>query len=96
MFKKVGSLYQSLKDHILHYKNGLIKVKENAVLAKQLENKSVLNRKEFVLVNQSKKDIRKLVPFGLLVLFLPEAIPLLVAFVPKMIPSPCLTLNQWV
>ncbi|KAI9468983.1 MAG: LETM1-like protein-domain-containing protein [Benjaminiella poitrasii] len=53
-----------------------------------------LDRSEFQLIHQSKKDMVKLIPFGFIFMILPESIPLFVIYAPGMIPSTCLTEKQ--
>ncbi|KAG0170700.1 hypothetical protein DFQ28_006667 [Apophysomyces sp. BC1034] len=96
---RIGKLIKQSKELLAFYKGGLKLLWANSKEAKALKQKVekggyVLNRSEFQLVHQSSKDMLKLIPFGIVVLILPESIPLLVIFAPGLVPSTCVKESQ--
>jgi hypothetical protein len=76
---RIGQFIQKSKDLIRFYKDGLKLLwsnnKEAKALLLKVQNEGyVLNRSEFQLINQSKKDMVKLIPFGFVFLILPESV----------------------
>lgn len=53
-----------------------------------------LTRAEALLVRTSADDVKRLVPFALIVLVLEEAVPFLVLYVPSLLPSTCILPSQ--
>ncbi|KAJ3076020.1 hypothetical protein HDU98_005969 [Podochytrium sp. JEL0797] len=51
-------------------------------------------RDQFLMVQQTSLDMKKLPPFLILVLILPESIPFILTFSPSMIPSTCVSPAQ--
>lgn len=76
---RIGKLFQQSKDLIRFYKDGLKLLwannKEAKALKLKVENEGYqLNRAEFQLIQQSKKDMLKLIPFGFVFMILPESV----------------------
>ncbi|KAJ1916230.1 hypothetical protein H4219_003898 [Mycoemilia scoparia] len=92
------SLYQKIKAYMNFYKQGCKQLyqnqKESKAISKRIADGEKITRKEFQIVQQAKEDFWKMIPFGLLVVILPESIPLFVAFIPAMVPSTCVTYGQ--
>ncbi|KAK9768021.1 hypothetical protein K7432_001658 [Basidiobolus ranarum] len=90
--------WERMKELARFYKNGLKQVWINNEKTKLLKIKQSqgyqLTRKEFQLVSKAPKDFRKLIPFGLLALVLPEVIPLIIGFAPGFVPTTCVTSSQ--
>ncbi|KAI9297511.1 hypothetical protein K502DRAFT_340106 [Neoconidiobolus thromboides FSU 785] len=86
------------KELFYFYKNGIkliFKNRKEASLLKAKQNQGeVLTRREFQLIYNSGKDMKKLIPFGLLLLILPESIPFVLVFAPQFVPSTCITEEQ--
>lgn len=96
---RIGKFIQQSKDLVKFYKDGLKLLWNNnkqakALLLKVKNEGYELNRSEFQLVHQSKKDMIKLIPFGFVFCILPESIPLIVMFIPGMVPGTCLKDHQ--
>ncbi|ORX49449.1 LETM1-like protein [Hesseltinella vesiculosa] len=95
---RIGQLIQQSKELLAFYKNGIKTLWENNKTAKALAVKVQegyqLNRYEYQLVHHTKQDMRKLIPFGVLVVILPESIPFFVVFMPGLIPSTCIKDSQ--
>ncbi|KAL9547297.1 hypothetical protein MBANPS3_006227 [Mucor bainieri] len=96
---RIGKFIQQSKDLIKFYKDGLKQLWANNKEAKALQLKVAnegyeLSRSEFQMIHQSKKDMLKLIPFGFVFMILPESIPLLVMYVPGMVPGTCLKDSQ--
>ncbi|KAJ3251116.1 hypothetical protein HK103_002872 [Boothiomyces macroporosus] len=58
---------------------------------KELVKKEKLNRSEFQLVYKTKQDLKKTIPFFVLMLVLPESLPFLLLSGSRMIPSVCIS-----
>lgn len=76
---RIGKFIQQSKDLIKFYKDGIKLLWANNKEAKALQLKVknegyVLNRSEFQLIHQSKKDMLKLIPFGFVFMILPESV----------------------
>lgn len=76
---RIGKFIQQSKDLIKFYKDGLKQLWANNKEAKALQLKVAnegyqLSRSEFQLIHQSKKDMLKLIPFGLVFMILPESV----------------------
>ncbi|KAJ3386690.1 hypothetical protein HDU92_002341 [Lobulomyces angularis] len=69
---------------------------EAAQAAKIAQSKKFedFTRKDFLLVQRSKDDVKKLIPFFFLLLLLPEAIPFVIIYNPGFIPSTCWSKEQ--
>ncbi|CAO3694135.1 unnamed protein product [Rhizopus microsporus] len=96
---RIGKLIQQSKELVKFYKDGIKLLWSNHKEAKALQLKVQnegyeLSRSEFQLIHRAQKDIIKLIPFGIIFCILPESIPLLVIYVPAMIPSTCLKDSQ--
>ncbi|GAA5810287.1 hypothetical protein MFLAVUS_003707 [Mucor flavus] len=96
---RIGKFIQQSKDLIRFYKDGLKLLwtnnKEAKALKLKVQNEGYeLTRREFQLIHKSKKDMIKLIPFGCVFMILPESIPLLVMYVPGMVPGTCLKDSQ--
>ncbi|ORX88707.1 LETM1-domain-containing protein [Basidiobolus meristosporus CBS 931.73] len=90
--------WEKMKELARFYKNGLKQVWVNNEKTKLLKIRQSqgyqLTRKEFQLVSKAPRDFRKLIPFGMLALVLPEVIPLIIGFAPRFVPSTCVTASQ--
>lgn len=76
---RIGQFIQKSKDLIRFYKDGLKLLwynnKEAKALLQKVQNEGyILNRSEFQLIHQSKKDMVKLIPFGFVFMILPESV----------------------
>lgn len=76
---RIGKFIQNSKDLIRFYKDGLkllwVNNKESKALQLKVKNEGYqLNRCEFQLIHQSKKDMLKLIPFGFVFMVLPESV----------------------
>jgi hypothetical protein len=75
----ISKFIQQSKELVTFYKDGLkllwTNKKEAAALQLKVKEQGyLLNRPEFQLVHRSKKDMLKLIPFGLVFLILPESV----------------------
>ncbi|ORY06021.1 hypothetical protein BCR34DRAFT_626749 [Clohesyomyces aquaticus] len=91
-----GYLFRCGKAYIAFYKTGIKRVRSTAKLAKSLRRKdssspggSVLTRAEWQIVRRSRKDLIRLLPFGVLVLVLGEWMPLIAAWITPVVPEAC-------
>ncbi|KAG2173325.1 hypothetical protein INT43_004699 [Umbelopsis isabellina] len=96
---KVVKMFQEAKKLMNFYKDGIKLLWANNKTAKSLKEKVekegyVLSRDEYQLIKISEKDMIKLIPFAAVFLILAEAIPLIVAFAPSLVPSTCVTPTQ--
>ncbi|KAF7731280.1 hypothetical protein EC973_000696 [Apophysomyces ossiformis] len=96
---RIGKFIKQSKELLAFYKGGVKLLWANHKTVKQLKQKVekegyTLSRSEFQLVHESGKDMLKLIPFGIVLLVLPESIPLLVIFVPGVVPSTCVKESQ--
>ncbi|KAG1130082.1 hypothetical protein G6F42_004490 [Rhizopus arrhizus] len=96
---RIGQFIQQSKELVVFYKNGIKLLWSNHKEAKALQLKVQqedyeLKRSEFQLIHRSKKDMIKLIPFGFVFCILPESIPLIVIYLPGMVPSTCLKDSQ--
>jgi hypothetical protein len=76
---RIIQFIQKSKDLIRFYKDGLKLLwannKEAKALLLKVQNEGyILNRSEFQLIHQSKKDMIKLIPFGFVFMILPESV----------------------
>ncbi|PIA14866.1 hypothetical protein COEREDRAFT_88387 [Coemansia reversa NRRL 1564] len=89
------TLIKKIKAYLGFYKSGAKELWGNMKVVKDIDSRvcagAVVSRAEFQIHLRNPADRLRLVPFGLLLLFLPEAIPLLVAMLPGMCPSTCIT-----
>ncbi|OZJ02619.1 hypothetical protein BZG36_03837 [Bifiguratus adelaidae] len=95
---KIAQFWKNAKELARFYKDGTKLLWANHKHAKELREKEsqghVLSRSEFQLIHRSNKDFRKLVPFVITFIIVGEWIPLVVMFVPGLIPSTCITNAQ--
>ncbi|KAG1053185.1 hypothetical protein G6F43_004723 [Rhizopus delemar] len=96
---RISQFIQQSKELVVFYKNGIKLLWSNHKEAKALQLKVQqedyeLKRSEFQLIHRSKKDMIKLIPFGFVFCILPESIPLIVIYLPGMVPSTCLKDSQ--
>ncbi|KAJ2614929.1 hypothetical protein H4S08_001480 [Coemansia sp. RSA 1365] len=84
-----------IKAYLGFYKSGAKELWGNMKVVKDIDSRvsagAVVSRAEFQIHLRNPADQLRLLPFGLLLVFLPEAIPLLVAMFPGMCPSTCIT-----
>ncbi|KAJ3085034.1 hypothetical protein HK102_000377 [Quaeritorhiza haematococci] len=69
--------------------------KEGAELKRRVKQENyALTRREFVLVSKHENDLRNLVPFFLVLVFIPELLPFLLVYAPNIVPSTCWSQEQ--
>ncbi|KAJ3268336.1 hypothetical protein HDV01_003101 [Terramyces sp. JEL0728] len=85
------NLINKTKQTIKALVNGSKQLRINQKLMKELSKKEQLNRSEFQLVYKTRQDLKKTIPFFLLMLVLPEALPFLLLSGSRMIPSVCIS-----
>ena len=76
---RIGKFIQQSKDLVRFYKDGVKLLwnnnKQSKALQQKVQNEGyVLNRSEFQLIHQTKKDMMKLIPFGIVFMILPESV----------------------
>lgn len=100
LFSRLKGYVQQSRQMAIQYFNGAKLLRENATktfqLQKQiLDNPSLtLSRADHLLISQTESDIRKMVPFFIVLLIIPEALPFLVIYRPNFIPSTCWSQEQ--
>ncbi|CAG8470186.1 2843_t:CDS:2 [Paraglomus occultum] len=92
--KKKG-YFARAKEMAIFYKNGIKQLFANYRLSAALVRKfrkefSDLNRREIQLIRTTRRDMKRLLPFGLMLIIIPEAIPFVIYFAPGLIPSTCI------
>ncbi|CAG8439250.1 11437_t:CDS:2 [Ambispora gerdemannii] len=99
--QKSQGYFAKARELVTFYKNGLKQLWENQKVARQLkakrdENLSSLTRHEFQLacIRTADSDRSKLIPFALVLITIPELLPLLVIMAPFLVPSTCVTPEQ--
>ncbi|KAJ2776924.1 hypothetical protein GGI15_004676, partial [Coemansia interrupta] len=89
---------QKIKGFVSFYKSGLKELVSNLRAASGIQarmaNGEAVTRAEYQIVHRSPSDKLRLVPFGFLVLVIPELIPLSIWLFPGMCPSTCRTFSQ--
>ncbi|KAJ2078288.1 hypothetical protein H4R24_004596 [Coemansia sp. RSA 988] len=89
------TLMKKIKAYLAFYKTGVKELWGNMKVVKSIDSRvragTVVSRAEFQIHLRSPADRLRLVPFGLLLILLPESIPLVVAVFPGMCPSTCIT-----
>ncbi|KAJ1721511.1 hypothetical protein LPJ53_003971 [Coemansia erecta] len=89
---------QKIKGFVSFYKSGLKELVSNlraaSAIRLRIENGEVVTRSEYQIVQRSPSDKLRLVPFGFLVIVIPELIPLSIWLFPGMCPSTCRTYSQ--
>lgn len=94
LFSRAKTLYQTGTKLAVQFWQGSKQLRVNAQEASILINKQKLSgykftRKDFQLVHKSGKDMAKLIPFFIVLLILPESLPLIIYYSPTFIPSTC-------
>ncbi|KAF9792967.1 LETM1-like protein-domain-containing protein [Thelephora terrestris] len=96
---KIGRLWHQAKEYFKFYFRGLKlifahrrQVKE--MLARVKAGGQLLSRWETRFIETHRADVRKLVPFALVLVTLEELIPLMVIYAPFMLPSTCILPSQ--
>ncbi|KAJ3094051.1 hypothetical protein HK100_006299 [Physocladia obscura] len=100
----IAGLIASSKALIMLYYNGSKLLFQNSKTAAALINQKRTaesegrtvhwSRSEFLLVKQTATDMKKLPPFLLLCILIPESIPLVLMLAPSLIPSTCVSEDQ--
>ncbi|KAJ1960133.1 hypothetical protein GGI12_003966 [Dipsacomyces acuminosporus] len=92
------SFFQKIKAFISFYKGGLKELWSNnkaaAGIQERLRNGEYVSREEFQIQRRNPGDKRRLIPFGFLVVMIPELIPLTIWLFPGFCPSTCITFGQ--
>ncbi|CAG8456907.1 1646_t:CDS:2 [Paraglomus brasilianum] len=93
--KKKKGYFTRAKEMAIFYKNGIKQLFANYRLSAALTRKfrkefSDLNRREIHLIRTTRRDMKRLLPFGLILFIIPEAIPFAIFFAPGLIPSTCI------
>jgi len=96
---KIGKLWHQAKEYFKFYLRGLKLVNThrkqvNEILARVKAGGEPLSRWETRFIETHRADIRKLVPFVLVLVTLEELIPLMVLYAPFMLPSTCILPSQ--
>ncbi|KAJ1955890.1 hypothetical protein EC988_001637 [Linderina pennispora] len=91
---------QKVKGFVSFYKGGLKELLQNNKAAKaiavKVRNGEDLTRSELQIQRRTPGDKLRLVPFGFLVVIIPELIPLTIWLFPGVCPSTCVTFGQTV
>lgn len=95
-FQKAKSLLSKSREQFNIYMTGISlffeETKVAILLKRKIKNDGyIMTRKEFIFLQRNKSDRSKLVPFMLLALLAPEAIPFLLVAGSDIIPSTCVT-----
>ncbi|KAJ1845708.1 hypothetical protein LPJ73_004763, partial [Coemansia sp. RSA 2703] len=89
---------QKIKGFVSFYKSGLKELISNlraaSAIRTRIENGQAITRDEYQIVRRSPSDKLRLIPFGFLVLVIPELIPLTIWLFPNMCPTTCRTFSQ--
>ncbi|KAJ2718665.1 hypothetical protein GGI07_005656 [Coemansia sp. Benny D115] len=93
------SFFQKVKGFIAFYKAGLKELLSDSRTAKAIrqrnaQDKEALSRHELQILRRNPGDRLRLVPFGFLVVVIPELIPLTIWLFPGICPSTCVTYSQ--
>lgn len=93
-------IWLKAKEFFIFYKNGIKQINTNRIQVNrirkmQLEQPDfVMNREQYQLVLRTRQDLKRLVPFLLILLILEELLPLVVMYYPAMLPSTCVMPSQ--
>ncbi|KAJ2804991.1 hypothetical protein H4R20_002275 [Coemansia guatemalensis] len=89
------TLMKKIKAYLAFYKTGVKELWGNMKAVDGIDSRisagEIVSRAEFQIYLRNPADRLRVVPFGLLLIVLPEAIPLLLALFPGMCPSTCIT-----
>ncbi|KAJ2756706.1 hypothetical protein GGI19_000641 [Coemansia pectinata] len=92
------TLFQKVKGFISFYKGGLKELVSNIKAASKIKDRlaagSPVSRDELQIHRRTPADKLRLVPFGFLVVVIPELIPLTIFLFPGVCPSTCVTYGQ--
>ncbi|KAJ2801169.1 hypothetical protein H4S07_005004 [Coemansia furcata] len=92
------TLFQKVKGFISFYKGGLKELVSNIKAASKIRDRilvgSPVTRDELQIHRRTPADKLRLVPFGFLVVVIPELIPLTIFLFPGVCPSTCVTYGQ--
>ncbi|KAJ2745840.1 hypothetical protein GGI20_001841 [Coemansia sp. BCRC 34301] len=92
------TLFQKLKGFISFYKGGLKELVSNIKAAPKIRDRlakgETVTRDEMLIHRRTPADKWRLVPFGFLVIIIPELIPLTIFLFPGVCPSTCVTYGQ--
>ncbi|KAI8323461.1 hypothetical protein GQ54DRAFT_296763 [Martensiomyces pterosporus] len=92
------TFYQKIKGFISFYKGGLKELVSNTKAASgirsRMSNGEAVSREEFQIQHRTPGDKLRLIPFGFLVVIIPELIPLTIWLFPGVCPSTCVTFGQ--
>ncbi|KAJ2451252.1 hypothetical protein GGF42_004302 [Coemansia sp. RSA 2424] len=92
------TLFQKLKGFISFYKGGLKELMSNIKAAPKIRDRlskgETVTRDEMLIHRRTPADKWRLVPFGFLVVIIPELIPLTIFLFPGVCPSTCVTYGQ--
>lgn len=96
---KIGRLWHQAKEYFKFYLRGLKLVNThrkqvNEILTRVKAGGEPLSRWETRFIKTHRADVRKLVPFVLVLVTLEELIPLMVLYAPFMLPSTCVLPSQ--
>ncbi|KAJ2031984.1 hypothetical protein IWW57_000440 [Coemansia sp. S610] len=92
------TLFQKVKGFISFYKSGLKELVSNIKSVRKIKDRlaegSPISRDELQILRRTPADKLRLVPFGFLVVVIPEIIPLTILLFPGICPSTCVTYGQ--
>lgn len=98
------TLFQKLKGFASFYKSGLKELVANMRAAPEIQKRlaqkqqssiaDLVSRHEWQIAQRTPKDKLRLIPFGFLVVCIPELIPLTIWLFPNVCPTTCLTYGQ--
>ncbi|KAL3900900.1 MAG: hypothetical protein SGCHY_001019 [Lobulomycetales sp.] len=91
----VGRAFSNARKTFTHYFNASKEIRGNSVqVARLLASGHALSWRQWRLVQRSRQDTRRIIPFGLMLLLLPEAIPFALRFAPWLVPRTAWTTEQ--
>ncbi|KAI8057013.1 LETM1-like protein-domain-containing protein [Syncephalis plumigaleata] len=89
---------EKIKFYARHYFNGLKQVfvnrSEASEIRKRISQGHTMTRADYQLMTRASGDVRKMLPFLLVLIVLPESIPFLLLFAPGLVPSTCILPSQ--
>ncbi|KAJ2891779.1 hypothetical protein IWW38_003476 [Coemansia aciculifera] len=92
------TLFQKIKGFVSFYKGGLKELVSNIKAAPKIQDRlskgEAVTRDELLIHRRTPADKWRLVPFGFLVVIIPELIPLTIFLFPGVCPSTCVTYGQ--
>ncbi|KAJ2077917.1 hypothetical protein GGI09_008136 [Coemansia sp. S100] len=92
------TLFQKIKGFVSFYKGGLKELVSNIRASSKIKERiavgSPVSRDELQIYRRTPADKLRLVPFGFLVVVIPELIPLTIFLFPGVCPSTCVTYGQ--